>query len=401
MNQNWPKVQLGRALTKSEEWITLEPDKRYKEVKVRLWGKGVNLRKEATGAEIASPRRLVVRENQFILSRIDARNGAFGLIPDSLDGAIVSSDFPVFNLDRSQIEPNFLNWMSKTTKFVDLCIAASEGTTNRVRLQENRFLATPIPLPPPSEQRRIVARIETLAAKIEEAQLIRGEMIEEANRTVTSKARKILGTIVEPVTELEKWLDSSRDGIQTGPFGAQLNSQEFQDSGVPVLTIRNVQYGGLDVSGAKHVSEDKARQLTRYAVQEGDILFARMGTVGRCCIVPRESDGWLINYHIIRVALNRSLVEPKFIHWTIRCSENVKAYLEEKIRGATREGVNSKIVSSLPCRVTSLSQQRRIVAYLDDLQEKIGGLKQLQTESTAKLDALLPSILDKAFKGEL
>ena len=162
------------------------------------------------------------------------------------------------------------------------------------------------------------------------------------------------------------------------------------DATVPVLTIRNVQYGGLDVSGAKHVSDDKARQLTRYAVQEGDILFARMGTVGRCCIVPRESDGWLINYHIIRVALNRSRVEPKFIHWTIRCSENVKAYLEEKIRGATREGVNSKIVSSLPCRVPSLSKQRRIVAYLDDLQAKVGGLKQLQTESTAQLDAPPP-----------
>ena len=96
MNHNWPKVPLGRALIRSEEWIILEPDKRYKEVTVRLWGKGVNLRKETNGAEIASPRRLVVRENQFILSRIDARNGASGLIPDSLDGAIVSNDFPCF-----------------------------------------------------------------------------------------------------------------------------------------------------------------------------------------------------------------------------------------------------------------------------------------------------------------
>lgn len=279
------------------------------------------------------------------------------------------------------------------------CTGSTPLTPNRFK--ENFFLDLEIPLPPLPEQRRIVARIEALAAKIEEAQLIRGEVIEEADRVVSIKARKILGKIIQPVTELESWLDSSRDGIQTGPFGAQLNSQDFRDSGVPVLTIRNVQYGGLNVSGAKHVSEDKARQLTRYAVQEGDLLFARMGTVGRCCIVPRESDGWLINYHIIRVALNRSRVEPKFIHWTIRYSENAKAYLEENIRGATREGVNSKIVSPLPCRVPSLSKQRRIVAYLDDLQAKVGGLKQLQTEITTQLDAFLPSILDKAFKGEL
>ena len=86
-----------------------------------------------------------------------------------LDGAVVSSDFPVFTLNSARILPEFLDWMSKTHEFVDLCKAASEGTTNRVRLKEERFLATQITLPSLEEQRRIVARIEELAIKIEEA----------------------------------------------------------------------------------------------------------------------------------------------------------------------------------------------------------------------------------------
>lgn len=153
-------VSLGEVLTKSEEWITLNPGERYREVTVRLWGKGVVKRREVTGTEIAATRRLIVRSQQFILSRIDARNGAFGLVPDSLEGAVVSNDFPVFTLNQARILPPFLNWMSKTRTFIYLCKAASEGTTNRIRLAEDRFLSTKVPLPPVDEQRRIVARIE-------------------------------------------------------------------------------------------------------------------------------------------------------------------------------------------------------------------------------------------------
>ena len=82
----WPLVPLGDVLCKSEDWIPLTPDTIYQEVTVRLWGKGVNLRRNVAGAEIASAQRLRVRAGQFILSRIDARNGATGIVPDVLDG---------------------------------------------------------------------------------------------------------------------------------------------------------------------------------------------------------------------------------------------------------------------------------------------------------------------------
>src|SRR5713226_5240467 len=106
MSKAWPLVPLGEILTKSEEWTSIKPDELYREVTVRLWGKGVVLRREVAGAEIAADRRLVVRAQQFILSRIDARNGAFGLVPDSLDGAVVSNDFPVFTPNPLRILPS-------------------------------------------------------------------------------------------------------------------------------------------------------------------------------------------------------------------------------------------------------------------------------------------------------
>jgi type I restriction enzyme S subunit len=299
------------------------------------------------------------------------------------------------------LEPSFLDWISRTRSFVDICKAASEGTTNRVRLQEDRFLQMKIPLPLPPEQRRIVTRIEELAAKINEARRLRGQAAKEAATLASAAARQRIGSLDVKQTPLSAWLDPKKEGIQTGPFGAQLSRHEFTETGRPLLTIGNIQYGGLATSDLKFVSEAKADQLSRYEISMGDVLFARMGTVGRCCVVPRDASGWLINYHIIRVALDQSRVDPRFIHWTIQASPDVEEYLSDTIRGATRAGVNSRIVAGLPCRVPSLCEQRGVIADLDALQARVDTLKPLQAETAAELDALLPSILDRAFKGDL
>lgn len=137
MKKEWPKVRLGEVLTRSEESIALQPDATYREITVKLWGKGVVLRGVVTGAEVAAERRHVARQEQFILSRIDARNGALGIVPSELDGAIVTNDFPVFRIAEQRLSPAYLGWVSRTASFVEECLRASEGTTNRVRLQES------------------------------------------------------------------------------------------------------------------------------------------------------------------------------------------------------------------------------------------------------------------------
>ena len=109
MNKEYPLVYLSELLAKSENYIDIDPLQRYKQVTVKLWGKGVELRSEVEGASISAPRMTLASKTQFILSKIDARNGAFGLIPEALDGAVVSSDFPVFAINTSKIVPEYLN----------------------------------------------------------------------------------------------------------------------------------------------------------------------------------------------------------------------------------------------------------------------------------------------------
>ena len=105
MNANWETIRLGEVLRRSEETIEPLADAEYRQVTVRLWGNGVVERGRARGSEL-SGRRFVAHHGQFIASRIDARNGAMGLVPASLEGALVTNDFPLFNLKTERISPH-------------------------------------------------------------------------------------------------------------------------------------------------------------------------------------------------------------------------------------------------------------------------------------------------------
>jgi type I restriction enzyme S subunit len=202
MKATWPRVRLGEVLKRSDEIVALQPDAEYREITVRLWGKGVVQRGIVTGAAVAAQRRFVARQGQFILSRIDSRNGALGIVPPELDGAIVTNDFPLFGLNEDRLLPAYLGWMCRTASFVEQCQRVSEGTTNRVRLQEDKFLTREIPLPPLAEQRRVVARIEQLAAQIHEARALRQQAAEEVEALCRSIISHDAEAMPTPMREL-------------------------------------------------------------------------------------------------------------------------------------------------------------------------------------------------------
>ena len=174
----WPRRPISTFLHKSEDWVQPEPDRIYQQIKVRLWGKGLTLRAKVSGANIAARRQIRASAGQFLISRIDARHGAFGIVPDHLDGALVSNDFPCFDIDERVVLPCYLEWYTRTDQFVELCRRASEGSTNRVRLKEAWFMAMEIPVPPLVEQRKIVSQLDKVAALVDEHKSI----IEEIER---------------------------------------------------------------------------------------------------------------------------------------------------------------------------------------------------------------------------
>ncbi len=110
----WPRVPLGQVLTQSSDRIDLEPGETYAQITVKLWGKGLALRGLVKGSEIAAAQQVRVRAGQFLISKIDARHGAFGIVPPELNGAVVSNDFPVFDVANNRALHKYIAWVSRT-----------------------------------------------------------------------------------------------------------------------------------------------------------------------------------------------------------------------------------------------------------------------------------------------
>jgi type I restriction enzyme, S subunit len=399
MSKEWPTAKLGQVLTRSEETIAIQLDAEYRELTVRLWGKGVVPRGVIMGAELAASRRFVARAGQFVLSRIDARNGALGLVPKELDGAIVTNDFPVFAIDEMKLLPAFFGWLSHTANFVEMCKRASEGTTNRVRLQEDRFLRLEIPLPPLPEQRRIIARIEKLSAQIEEACRLRREAAEEAEATIHAALTSIIHDLEsDPFTEHSPIpLFAQINPPRPGKLSLALNEPV---TFVPMKAVDDIT--GTIARPESRLFTDVSRGYTYF--QEGDVIWARITPCmqnGKAAIARNLLNGvgfGSTEFHVLRPGPK---VTAEWLYELVRH----KAFREDAAKHfkgtAGQQRVPESFLKQKVIAVPPLPEQRRIVAELNALQAEVDALKKLQAETAAELDALLPAILDRAFKGEL
>ena len=114
------------------------------------------MRDKVLWMEIWTKKQFYIKEGQFLISKIDARNGAFGIATKEIDGAIITADFFAYDIDETIINPYFLSLITTTDEFLNFAKNSSTGTTNRQRLNEELFLNVEIPLPSIDEQNDLV-----------------------------------------------------------------------------------------------------------------------------------------------------------------------------------------------------------------------------------------------------
>lgn len=152
--------KVGDILLRNKSVIEVKDTELYKRVKIKLYGKGCHLRDIKKGIDIGTKKQFVIKEGQFILSKIDARNGAFGFVNKSLDNAIITGNFWAFDVNVDLAIPEFLHYFFSSEEFMLFCKNKSIGTTNRQYLNEAAFLKASIPLPSKEEQGKLISKIK-------------------------------------------------------------------------------------------------------------------------------------------------------------------------------------------------------------------------------------------------
>lgn len=163
---SWPKVALGEVAHLTWRGEAPNPDRSYRLVGVRWWGKGAYEYRTVSGAETQASQLFRVEPDDLLINKIWARHGSIAIADASLAGAFGSSEFPTFTLDRQKVLPRFVHWFSKTRLAWGQCEALSRGTSGKNRVKPERFLSISLPLPPLDDQRRMVARLDTASKAV-------------------------------------------------------------------------------------------------------------------------------------------------------------------------------------------------------------------------------------------
>ncbi len=398
MTNKWPTVSLSELLRLERRPVKVEAEKQYQEIGIYCFGRGIFHKLPRTGFEVGDKDLFLMKEGDFILQVTFAWEGAVAVVSAAEDGMFGSTRYPTFRVDEIRCVPHFLLNYFRTEEGLKQLVNICPGSAGRNRvLSIKRIPEVFVPLPPLAEQRRVVARIEELAAQIHEARTLRHQAVEEAGVLVRSRLRTIGLTV--------KGSGTLGDALQGKPRNGWSAKCDNAEDGISVLSLGAVTGYQYRSSQTKRTSLHTAKD-GHFWLRKGDLLITRSNTpelVGHAAIYDGTPSPCIYPDLMMRLEVNPSSSEKRFVWYWLQ-SPSVREFIGQTAKGTspTMKKISQGIVMNIPFpSALPLPEQRRIVAELDALQAEVDALKRLQAETAEELDALLPAILDRAFKGEL
>lgn len=409
-SNKYPTVSIGDIIKKSFCTVRIKDDVQYKQITLKINGGGALLRCVKLGKDIKTKKQYLASVGQFIMSKIDARNGAFGIIKEDLDGAVVTADFPLFDVDETKILPEYLALVASTKKFAQFAQSCSKGTTNRQRIDINMFLSQHIPLPSTEEQIAIVgvyndsfklAEQYDQQAKAEEnnIQLYILQQLGISNNSSSSnyEERRYSYLNLYHYKDILRW-DCYNHNTNT-------QSQVYQTVCLSNLIIEKPKYGAgyktaqkpneiryiriTDINEDGTLNEDyvSADQFDeRYLLKQDDLLIARSGnTVGKSFLYDSTYGKAIYAGYLIKFVIDKSKINPRYLLAYTK-STIFKQWIQGNMRVSAQPNINSRQYLDAPIIVPPLTVQREMVEHITKSKELIKSLRSLA--ATTRTDAI-------------
>jgi type I restriction enzyme, S subunit len=264
------------------------------------------------------------------------------------------------------------------------------------KLETEKWSAVEIPVPPLVEQRRLVARVEALTSRLEQARQARQAAIADAV-TVGQAVWDRTFTDIPP----EEWKPIGAHAKVQG--GYAFKSEWFAAKGIRLLRNQNVYRGNLDWRDTVHLPPSRRGEFQQFELAEGDIVI----TMDRPLIksglkaarVCKQDLPCLLLQRVGRFLCDIQLDEDYLLHFLF--SQSFIPHISGDGRSCAVPHISAKQIEAIPIPLPSRRKQGAIVARLDTLRGKLDELQRLQREVEAELESFTPALLAKAFRGEL
>lgn len=398
-NDLYDLVPINEFLTRVKEPVTVEDNLNYKRVSIRLYNAGIGLRDIEKGINIGTKKQFRVHTGQFLLSKIDARNGAFGVVPEICNDAIITGNFWTFDVNYEKVNPYFLTLVMTSDFFIKLSEQCSNGTTNRHYLQENLFLDMKIPLPPLKKQKEIIDRYNDKIKLAEEQEKELYQLEQDANNYIALQ----LGIICKNnVIESNKYnyltfynlIDLSRWDLYKNNCNSII-SEKYKFSKLSDVVTEKPLYGAGE-KGIKKRSDIRYIRITdinedgtlnddfvsaekvdpKYLLEENDFLIARSGnTVGKTFLYKKEFGKCIYAGYLIKFKLDTKKIIPEYLLYYTK-SNIYKQWIASNQRANAQPNINSNEFLNSPIIIPPIEEQNYIVNHLQKIIEKIISLKQ-------------------------
>ncbi len=249
-----------------------------------------------------------------------------------------------------------------------------------------------IPLPPPSEQRRIVEILDQADALRKK----RAEADAKAARILPALFYKMFG---DPATNPKGWkVVKLGDVVLETQYGTSVRSNTL-GQGLPVLRMNNINFNGyLDLTDLKYVDLPK-REREKYLLTKGDILFNRTNSkelVGKTGLWRGEMEAVPASY-LIRVRVDRNFVLPEFIWAYMNCPFVKQLLLNKARRAIGMANINARELRSLPLILPDRGSQEAFAEHIAALEL----LRSQRNRTALVIDQLFETLLHRAFTGDL
>ena len=262
------------------------------------------------------------------------------------------------------------------------------------------------PLSPLSEQQRIVDRIESLFAKLDETKEKAQAVVdgfELRKSTILHKA--FTGELTERWRKehgvgLDSWKQLSIASIcRSLKYGTAKKSEK--SGPVVVLRMGNLQQGGIDWSDLAYSSD--MDDIEKYRLEAGDVLFNRTNSaalVGKTSIYRGEYPAIYAGY-LIKLDYDHEIVTGDFLNYALN-TDRAKEYCNlVKTDGVNQSNINAKKIGAYVISVPQIDEQKEIVKLLQKLFALEKQAKEAAEAVLAQIDTMKKAILARAFRGEL
>jgi len=391
--------RIGSFLKRSKIPIEITDGEVYSRITIKTNNNGVFLRDIVEGSKIGTKKQFLVKKGQFVLSKIDARNGAFGVVPKELDRAIITGNFWAFDVEKDIVDPHFLSLITTTASFMKFSENASNGTTNRHYLQESLFLDQKVPLPSLKDQRRIVkeynsalnqsqnniGKANNLKINIDSIFEKELDLISSSKSFIPSsrlqfiKSKNLDRWGVESISRFKKMEFIFNGKHKVVPFKEVILDFQYGISdkassekiGLPVLRMNNINNGELNLTNLKYINENAVSE--NFILEHDDILFNRTNSkelVGKTAIFNVRGNYTFASY-LIRIKVDKLKADPNYINYLLNTQilQIQKDLVSRQITG--QANINAQEMREFLIPLPPLDKQIEIAETVRDIKKKI------------------------------